>query len=137
MPQANGKLQTLHTQNSPEPVRVNGDPLQLRQVFRNLISNAIKYTPQGGKINVKTSMKTGQITIEIEDNGYGIPAADLPFIFNRFYRVRSGKASEVEGNGLGLAIVKSIISEHNGYVNVESETGKGSCFSITLPLLSN
>lgn len=135
-PQANGKLQSLSAQTYSHPVHVNGDPLQLRQVFRNLISNAIKYTPQGGKIKVKTSLKPDQIIIEIEDNGYGIPAADLPFIFNRFYRVRSGKASEVEGNGLGLAIVKSIISEHKGSINVESETGKGSCFSITLPLLS-
>lgn len=135
--QAKTKLQSLVVALPEGPVQLSGDPLQLRQVFRNLISNAIKYTPQGGKINVNTQIKPGQIIIEVEDNGYGIPAADLPFVFNRFYRVRSGKASEMEGNGLGLAIVKSIISEHNGSINVESEIGKGSCFSITLPFLSN
>jgi signal transduction histidine kinase/DNA-binding response OmpR family regulator len=134
--QAKEKLQSLNMTLPDGAIQLSGDPLQLRQTFRNLIGNAIKYTPQGGEINVKASVKSGQVTILIEDNGYGIPAADLPFIFNRFYRVRSGKASEVEGNGLGLAIVKSIISEHKGSINVESETGKGSCFSITLPLLS-
>lgn len=134
--QAKEKLQSLNMTLPDGAIQLSGDPLQLRQTFRNLIGNAIKYTPQGGEINVKAAVKSGQVTILIEDNGYGIPAADLPFIFNRFYRVRSGKASEVEGNGLGLAIVKSIISEHKGSINVESETGKGSCFSITLPLLS-
>lgn len=134
--QAKEKLQSLNMTLPDGAIQLSGDPLQLRQTFRNLIGNAIKYTPQGGEVNVKAAVKPGQVTILIEDNGYGIPAADLPFIFNRFYRVRSGKASEVEGNGLGLAIVKSIISEHKGSINVESETGKGSCFSITLPLLS-
>jgi signal transduction histidine kinase/DNA-binding response OmpR family regulator len=134
--QAKEKLQSLNMTLPDGAIQLSGDPLQLRQTFRNLIGNAIKYTPQGGEINVKAAVKSEQVTILIEDNGYGIPAADLPFIFNRFYRVRSGKASEVEGNGLGLAIVKSIISEHKGSINVESETGKGSCFSITLPLLS-
>ena len=135
--QAKGKLQSLFVTLPDGPIQLSGDPLQLRQALRNLIGNAIKYTPQGGEIRIKAGVKPGQTTIHIEDNGYGIPAADLPFIFNRFYRVRSGKASEMEGNGLGLAIVKSIISEHNGSINVESETGKGTCFSITLPLLSN
>ncbi|MBN8654791.1 MAG: response regulator [Anaerolineae bacterium] len=134
--QAKEKIQSLNMTLPDGAIQLSGDPLQLRQTFRNLIGNAIKYTPQGGEVNVKAAVKPGQVTILIEDNGYGIPAADLPFIFNRFYRVRSGKASEVEGNGLGLAIVKSIISEHKGSINVESETGKGSCFSITLPLLS-
>ena len=132
--QAKEKLQSFDVEYPANSIHVNGDSLHLRQAFRNLIGNAIKYTPQGGRIQVKSALEAEQITIHVEDNGYGIPAADLPFIFNRFYRVRSGKASEVEGNGLGLAIVKSIISEHNGAINVESETGKGTCFSVTLPL---
>jgi signal transduction histidine kinase len=73
------------------------------------------------------------LVIEVEDNGYGIPATDLPFIFNRFYRVRNGKHSEVEGNGLGLAIVKSIVDQHGGQISVTSESGRGSCFSVLLP----
>lgn len=132
--QAKEKLQTLDADYPSEPVYVRGDAFQLRQVFRNLISNAIKYTPQGGNIQLKAMQNNGQITIHVKDNGYGIPAADLPFIFNRFYRVRSGKASEIEGNGLGLAIVKAIVAEHNGAVNVESEMGKGTCFSVLLPI---
>jgi signal transduction histidine kinase len=132
--QAKEKLQTLDADYPSEPVYVRGDAFQLRQVFRNLISNAIKYTPQGGNIQVKAMQNNGQVIIQVKDNGYGIPAADLPFIFNRFYRVRSGKASEIEGNGLGLAIVKAIVAEHNGAVNVESEMGKGTCFSVLLPI---
>ncbi|MBK6792872.1 MAG: GHKL domain-containing protein [Anaerolineales bacterium] len=99
-----------------------------------MIGNAIKYTPQGGHIKIKTIIEQQQVIIQVIDNGYGIPAADLPFIFNRFYRVRSGKANEIEGNGLGLAIVKSIVEQHNGHLSVESEPGKGSLFSVRLPL---
>jgi signal transduction histidine kinase len=74
------------------------------------------------------------VTIEVKDNGYGIPEKDLPFIFDRFYRVQSGEARNIEWNGLGLAIVQSIAEQHGGKVSVESEPGKGSCFSIKLPL---
>ncbi|MEN9562879.1 MAG: hypothetical protein RIR73_1123 [Chloroflexota bacterium] len=131
--QAKAKLQSLIVTLPEGSIQLSGDPLQLRQALRNLISNSIKYTPQGGEIRVKTGVKPGQITIHIEDNGYGIPAADLPFIFNRFYRVRSGKASEMEGNGLGLAIVKSVIEQHGGEISVESQFGEGTRFKITLP----
>lgn len=133
-PQAQGKSQSLHFEAPEEPLYVNGDPLQLRQAFRNLIGNAIKYTPQGGRIQVRAELEAKQVRVEVEDNGFGIPAADLPFIFNRFYRVRSGKPSEVEGNGLGLAIVKSLVEEHGGDINVKSEVGKRTCFTLSLPL---
>jgi two-component system, OmpR family, phosphate regulon sensor histidine kinase PhoR len=133
-PQAMGKNQVFELTPLASALHVNGDPLQLRQMLRNLINNAIKYTPQGGSIRVRAAENAGQLVIEVEDNGYGIPATDLPFIFNRFYRVRNGKNSEVEGNGLGLAIVKSIVDQHGGQVSVESEPGKGARFCITLPL---
>ena len=136
-PQARGKEQNLEFTSPTSHVQVNGDSLHLRQAFRNLLGNAIKYTPKGGLIQVQSVIEQGNLLVHFKDNGYGIPATDLPFIFNRFYRVRTGKASEVEGNGLGLAIVKAITVEHNGSVNVESQAGKGSCFSITLPLLNN
>jgi signal transduction histidine kinase/PleD family two-component response regulator len=132
--QAQEKMQSLDVQHPDLPVHVRGDSLHLRQAFRNLIGNAIKYTPQGGRIKVWSEKEPGQIVVHVQDNGYGIPAADLPFIFNRFYRVRTGKASEVEGNGLGLAIVKAIVGEHGGTINVESEIGKGTCFTLSLPL---
>ena len=134
-PQAQLKEQTLSFVPLAA-VHVNGDPLQLHQLFRNLIGNAIKYTPNGGALILKAKTTDTQILIDIQDNGYGIPASDLPFIFNRFYRVRNGKASEIEGNGLGLAIVKSIVEQHGGQVSVESEVGKGSHFIIALPYIA-
>lgn len=133
--QAKEKVQSLDVKPPTTPAHINGDSLHLRQALRNLIGNAIKYTPQGGRIQVRAEKEAGQVVVHVKDNGYGIPAADLPFIFNRFYRVRTGKASEVEGNGLGLAIVKAIVGEHGGTVNVESEIGKGTCFSVSLPVL--
>ena len=125
-------------QFNPLTVRaqVSGDPLQLKQLFRNLIGNAIKYSPQGGGITLAAKAGKQNIQVDVQDTGFGIPAADLPFIFDRFYRVRNGKASEIEGNGLGLAIVKSVVEQHRGQISVESEVGKGTCFSVSLPLIS-
>ena len=133
-PQAGDKKQVLNSKGFDHPVHVQGDPLQLRQVFRNLLGNAIKYTPQGGTIQFTAREETDKVFIHVIDNGYGIPSADLPFIFDRFYRVRNGKAGEVDGNGLGLAIVKSIVEQHGGHVSVESEPGKGSLFRVFFPL---
>jgi len=132
--QAKEKEQLFNTIIPNEEIIMEGDPLQIRQVLRNLIGNAIKYTPKGGEVKFKVETDEGKVNIMVVDNGYGIPAADLPFIFNRFYRVRSGKASEVEGNGLGLAIVKTIVEQHNGHLSVESELGKGTLFGVRLPL---
>jgi signal transduction histidine kinase/DNA-binding response OmpR family regulator len=136
-PQAQLKEQTLSFTRLATAAHVNGDSLQLHQLFRNLIGNAIKYTPNGGTITLKAKTMDAQILIDIQDNGYGIPASDLPFIFNRFYRVRDGKASEIEGNGLGLAIVKSVVEQHGGQIGVESEPGIGSCFTLALPLMQH
>jgi len=134
-PQASAKDQTLHFNPLAIPSQVNGEPLQLKQLFRNLIGNAIKYSPQGGKITIETRVEKDAVQVHVQDTGFGIPATDLPFIFDRFYRVRNGKASEIEGNGLGLAIVKSIVEGHDGQISVESEVGKGSCFRVSLPSL--
>lgn len=136
-PQAREKDQILDFTPPIAPAPVNGDPLQLRQLFRNLIGNAIKYTPDNGTITLKAKTTDTQILIDVQDNGYGIPASDLPFVFDRFYRVRTGKASEMEGNGLGLAIVKAIVEQHSGQISVESQVDKGTRFSISLPLLAN
>ncbi|MBI3161016.1 MAG: response regulator [Chloroflexi bacterium] len=133
-PQAQMKEQAFLFTPLSAPAYVNGDPLQLRQLFRNLAGNAIKYTPPNGTINLNATTSDASIVIEVKDTGYGIPAADLPFIFNRFYRVSSGKNIEQEGNGLGLAIVKSIAEQHGGRVSVESEVDKGTRFTISLPL---
>ena len=136
LPQAQAKEQMLSFKELKDRMIVQADPFQLRQAFRNLIGNAIKYTPAQG--DIKISMEAGDqtITINVQDTGFGIPAADLPFIFDRFYRVREGRNAEMEGNGLGLAIVKSVIEQHGGGISVESEQGKGSCFCVSLPLIT-
>jgi signal transduction histidine kinase len=134
-PQAAAKEQTLHFNPLTVPAQVNGDPLQLKQLLRNLVGNAIKYSPKGGTITLAAKVEKKNIQVDVQDTGFGIPAADLPFIFDRFYRVRNGKASEIEGNGLGLAIVKSIVEHHCGQISVESEVDKGTCFTFTLPLM--
>ena len=110
------------------------DQFQLQQALRNLVSNAIKFTPSKGSIVLSVEVGQDSMTIKVNDNGYGIPQNDLPFIFERFFRVYTDEVKDIEGNGLGLAIVKSIVEQHAGQVHVESEYRKGSCFSITLPL---
>ncbi len=137
IPQAEAKDQTLQFDPLTTPVQVNGDPLQLKQLLRNLIGNAIKYSPEGGRITLAAKVNQKSIKVDVQDTGYGIPAADLPFVFDRFYRVRKGKASEIEGNGLGLAIVKSIVEQHDGKIGVESEVDKGTCFTFALPIINS
>ncbi len=132
-PQAQAKNQQLTYKKSRTHTYVSGDPLKLRQMLANLVGNAIKYTPEGGSVSLSMKVEEDMVVTRVQDTGYGIPAADLPFVFDRFYRVRNGKHNEVEGNGLGLAIVKSIVEQHGGQVSVESEVGKGSRFSVSLP----
>ncbi|MFZ5857287.1 MAG: response regulator [Chloroflexota bacterium] len=136
-PQAQAKEQKLTFKKNHKITHVPGDPIKLRQMFSNVIGNAIKYTPERGTISLSITMEEEQVEICVEDTGFGIPAADLPFVFDRFYRIRNGKNAEVEGNGLGLAIVKSIVERHNGQISVNSEVGKGSCFTIHLPVVSS
>jgi two-component system NtrC family sensor kinase len=133
-PQAEVKGQTLTLEQTMEGVTVEGDALKIRQALRNLIGNAIKYTPDGGAVMLSLEQESGMVNIKIKDTGYGIPASDLPHLFRRFYRVRNNGHDQIEGNGLGLAIVKSIAESHGGDVTVESESGKGSCFTFSLPL---
>jgi signal transduction histidine kinase len=114
-----------------------GDRMRLQQVVRNLLGNAIKYTPNGGQIRLRSYLEDGKVTVEIQDNGFGIPEEALPHIFEKFYRVYSEATQDIEGNGLGLAIVKSIVEQHGGQITVESEVGKGSCFSFALKVTSD
>jgi len=106
-------------------------------VFRNLIGNAIKYTPAAGSITVTLQKNPESLRVKVEDTGIGIPHDDLPLIFNRFYRVRNDQTIQIEGNGLGLSIVKTITEQHGGQVNAQSEDGHGACFSVTLPVLTS
>jgi signal transduction histidine kinase len=134
-PQAQAKSQLLTLVKGRNGVTIQGDALQLRQALRNLVSNAIKYTPNGGTITLSLACEADAVKIKIQDTGYGISLDDLPFIFDRFYRARHKETKDIQGNGLGLAIVKSIIERHGGQVQVESKPGAGSCFSFSLPLI--
>lgn len=134
--QAQNKNQCLQAELAPEPVWVSGDRLRLLQVCRNLVGNAIKYTPDGGTVTVSSQVENGETRVAIQDTGIGIPAEALPNLFQKFYRVHSEQTENIEGNGLGLAIVKSIVERHNGDVSVTSVLGKGSTFFVTLPRMS-
>jgi signal transduction histidine kinase len=136
-PQAEAKGQVLTLEEIMTSPKVQGDAFQLGQVLHNLIGNAIKYTPNDGAVTLSLREEHDMVTIRVQDTGYGIPSADLPHIFERFYRVRNNGYDEIEGNGLGLAIVKLTLEQHNGNISVESELGKGTCFTFSLPLMQN
>lgn len=112
---------------------VRVDPERTAQVLRNLISNAIHYTPEGGKITVRVTGDMGGITVSVIDTGIGISPEDLPRVFDRFYRVDRSRTRSSGGSGLGLAIVKQIIEAQQGRVWAESTPGKGSTFTFQLP----
>lgn len=112
---------------------VLGNPVRLRQMCANLIGNAIKYTPQKGKIIIRLVMEGDQLVFQVTDNGPGIPAADQPYIFDKFYRA-SNVPFDIPGTGLGLAIVKSIVENHQGRIWVESTVGHGTTFTVVLPI---
>lgn len=121
---------------SPDLAAVNLciDPRQLRRVLDNLIQNAIKYSPNAAAIVVSATQSATTITIEVKDHGMGIAEADLPYVFDRFFRVSQEAHTQIDGTGLGLAIAKSIVEQHGGRIQVQSQVGQGSVFSITLPL---
>lgn len=109
------------------------DTDKMTQVIDNIINNAIKYSPDGGKITVSMKTTDTQMILSISDEGLGIPKKDLPKIFDRFYRVDKARSRAQGGSGLGLAIAKEIIKQHNGFIWAKSEYGKGSTFTIVLP----
>ena len=111
-----------------------GDRDKLEQVLYNIISNSIKYTPNGGKITIKAGKLYSAFFVEVKDNGIGIPEGDLERIFERFYRVDKARSRELGGTGLGLSISKGIIDAHNGTIKVDSEVGKGTNVIISLPV---
>ena len=115
-------------------VTVDGDELRLQQVFTNLIDNAIKYSPENTTITVTLTQTLNNAIISVSDQGIGISQKDLIHIFERFYRVDKARSRQAGGTGLGLSIVKQIIEQHGGSIDVKSQEGAGTTFTVTLPL---
>ena len=113
---------------------IHADRDRLTQVASNLLNNAVKYSPTGGRITVKSRADGGQVRIEVRDEGLGIPPEALETIFERYSRVDSQATKDIPGTGLGLPIVRQIVQLHGGKVWAESELGRGSVFHVTLPL---
>lgn len=111
----------------------DADKDKISQVFINLISNAQKFTPEGGKIEIRVSETEGVVAVSVGDTGSGIPKEDMPHIFERFYRADRSRSRDTGGFGIGLAIAKSIVEAHGGTITAESEEGKGSVFTVSLP----
>ncbi|MDY7079655.1 MAG: ATP-binding protein [Chloroflexota bacterium] len=125
--------QTLQAQIEPDLPFVLGNPLRIGQALSNLVSNAIKYTPEGGHISISATQEDNQVIIQIEDDGIGISKDDLQHIFDKFYRVDRPETEGIIGSGLGLSIVKTIVEKHRGRIWVESKIGKGTVFTVVLP----
>ncbi|MEA3339189.1 MAG: ATP-binding protein [Chloroflexota bacterium] len=134
-PRAEQKAQELAWQPPSTLPLVQCNPDRLQQALDNLLSNAIKYTQEGGRITVSAAGGEEHVVVSVADNGIGIPPAQQPYIFDKFYRVESEETISIVGSGLGLAIVKTVIEKHNGRVWVESKPGQGSVFSFVLPTL--
>jgi two-component system NtrC family sensor kinase len=132
--QASKKEQLLKVVLPENQPHILGNPVRLRQMLSNLITNAIQFTPQGGRIQVAAHTEGDQIILEISDTGIGIPSVDQPYIFDKFYR-GSNVPVESAGAGLGLAIVKSIVENHHGRIWVESTLGEGTTFTVVLPII--
>jgi two-component system phosphate regulon sensor histidine kinase PhoR len=122
------------TSDRVEDATVSGSRIRLEQALVNLIDNAIKFNRPSGEVRIRIArLPDPQVRITVADTGIGIPSNDLSRIFERFYRVDKARSRAVGGTGLGLSIVKHILERMNGRVTVESELGKGTVFSITLP----
>ena len=115
-------------------LRAEIDPERFRHVLDNLLSNALRYTPAGKCVEVRLSRRNEKVVIEVQDTGSGIAPEDLPHIFDRFYRADESRARVTGGRGVGLAIARSAVEAHGGTISVESRSGQGSCFTVTLPL---
>jgi signal transduction histidine kinase len=132
-PAADEKAINLALGGSPVPALV-GDRGRLAQVLDNLVSNALKFTPEGGTVSVKTSLDSDYVVIEVADTGIGIPLEDQPRLFERFFRSTAATEQAIPGTGLGLAIVKAIVEAHGGTISVYSLQGQGTTFRVELPL---
>lgn len=119
----------------PQLGTIRGDHHQLERVLLNLLSNAVKFTPKGGRISISTARHHDQVTIVVTDTGLGIPAAEQPRMFERFFRSSISRDEVIPGTGLGLTIVKSIVEAHGGTIDFHSTPGRGTTFTVNLPVI--
>src|SRR5690625_1547695 len=117
-----------------DEVSIKGNKAYLEKIWENLLSNALKYTPSGGTVDISVQEDNDWVIITCKDSGIGIAEKDIPRLFDRFYRADAARNAEIEGTGLGLAIVQEVVTLHGGKINVESKIGKGTMFQITLPI---
>jgi anti-sigma regulatory factor (Ser/Thr protein kinase) len=120
------------TVKAHDPV-VRGDPARLRQVFENIVGNAIKYSPDGAAVDVRVTETDRTVRIAVHDLGIGIPSDEMKFLFERFTRASNAKRSKIKGTGLGLYLAKTLVERHGGNIQVQSKLGEGSTFTIVLP----
>ncbi len=130
---ARGKNVKIITNIPEPPILLRIDPDSFREALSNLISNSIKYTPEGGEVGIGVRRQDDWVVLDVEDNGFGIDEKEIPFIFDQFFRSKAKEVREQEGTGVGLAIVQRIIQAHGGKIEVRSRLGKGTTFSIFLP----
>ena len=132
-----GQKQLAFSERVPErPLWVQGDSVALERLFLVLLDNAVKYTPDGGRIEVNLNSEDGFAVAAICDTGIGVSSEDLPHIFERFYRADRARTRDSGGSGLGLAIGSWVAQVHGGEIRVQSEPSRGSCFEVRLPLAS-
>lgn len=124
--------QTL-SMDASETLIARADPAALRQILLNLVDNALKYTPAGGRVEIVAALAGDRVRIDVRDTGIGIPRADMDRIFERFYRVDKARSRQLGGTGLGLAIVKHLMEAQQGTISVESALNRGSTFTMLLP----
>jgi two-component system phosphate regulon sensor histidine kinase PhoR len=134
LPQAKQRDVALEPEWPGPEVQLEADLSRVRQVLVNLVANAVKFTPSGGRVTVRAWRENGHVRFQVTDSGIGIPAKDLPHIFDRFYRVTKGRSRLQGGSGLGLTIVKQAIDAHRGDISVESTEGQGTTFFFQLPV---
>lgn len=118
---------------APESPDVYADRLRFRQILYNLLNNAVKFTPQGGRVTVEVVVDRDHVAISVSDTGIGIPLDKQAAVFDRFYQVGQRQAGGQEGTGLGLAITQRLVEAHGGSIHLKSELGKGSRFTFTIP----
>jgi signal transduction histidine kinase len=115
------------------PLRLMGDRMRLGQLLDNMISNAVKFTPVGGRVSVRTTRSNGSAVLEVEDTGMGIPASEQEHLFGRFFRTQAAEQNAIQGSGLGLAISQAIAQAHGGLIEVTSQENAGTTFRVAFP----